>query len=234
MNGWRNSILNDFVPNVSKLTLVADPDCLLTEAELIGGEVDLLRALLRVHYGKLQLPMMLAERLIQVLRGHDKFKAWPLSEIVPDDEAFFAFLQERWPLFLSAQIGVRDAQEEVRSAECGVREDETRFAPGTSHFRFLGPREYPFGHQDILVYLDNLFLEGKLKPVDVAAFEKEAKRILNEVEKECGWMYETLHTDRITKGELNYTIWSDVFVCSECASEVVFGMPLLMTNSVKS
>ena len=31
MSSWRDAILNDFVPNVSKLTLVADPDCLLTE-----------------------------------------------------------------------------------------------------------------------------------------------------------------------------------------------------------
>jgi len=58
-------------------------------------------------------------------------------------------------------------------------------------------------------------------PVDVAAFEQEAKRILKEVEEECGWMYETKHTDgRI--GRINYTVWSDVFVCPECAGEVVF------------
>jgi len=31
-------------------------------------------------------------------------------------------------------------------------------------------------------------------PVDVQAFEREAKRILKEVEEECGWMYRTLHT----------------------------------------
>ena len=59
-------------------------------------------------------------------------------------------------------------------------------------------------------------------PVDVAAFEKEAKRILKEVEDECGWMYETLHTDGKTKGKINYTVWSDVFVCPECSEEVVF------------
>jgi len=59
-------------------------------------------------------------------------------------------------------------------------------------------------------------------PVDVAAFEKEAKRILKEVEEECGWMYETLHTDGKTKGKINYTVWSDVFICPECAGEVVF------------
>jgi len=59
-------------------------------------------------------------------------------------------------------------------------------------------------------------------PVDVAAFEREAKRILKEVEDECGWMYETLHTDGKTKGKINYTVWSDVFVCSECAGEIIF------------
>lgn len=59
-------------------------------------------------------------------------------------------------------------------------------------------------------------------PVDVVAFQKEAARILKEVEKECGWMYETLHTDGKTKGKINYTIWSDVFICSECGGEVVF------------
>lgn len=59
-------------------------------------------------------------------------------------------------------------------------------------------------------------------PVDVIEFEKEAKSILKEVEEECGWMYETLHTDRKTRGKINYTVWSDVFVCPECSDEVVF------------
>jgi DNA modification methylase len=59
-------------------------------------------------------------------------------------------------------------------------------------------------------------------PVDVEEFEREARRILSEVEKECGWMYETLHTDGKTKGRINYTVWSDVFVCPSCSEEVVF------------
>jgi len=54
-------------------------------------------------------------------------------------------------------------------------------------------------------------------PVDVVAFEREAKRILREVEAECGWMYETWHPhcdhpNRV-KARINYTVWSDVFVC---------------------
>lgn len=59
-------------------------------------------------------------------------------------------------------------------------------------------------------------------PVDAIAFEREAKRILKKVEKECGWLYETLHIDGRTKGKINYTVWSDVFVCPECTREVIF------------
>lgn len=68
--------------------------------------------------------------------------------------------------------------------------------------------------------------------MDVKEFTKEAKRVLNEVEKECGWMYQTAHFDTqnikgITKkikkiGTINYTIWSDVFICPECSRELVF------------
>jgi len=91
-------------------------------------------------------------------------------------------------------------------------------------------------------------------PVDVQAFEREAKRILREVEDECGWMYATLageseaeawaaklrackSVDEVrelispqpsvfgtapTWGRINYTVWSDVFVCPECTREVIF------------
>lgn len=59
-------------------------------------------------------------------------------------------------------------------------------------------------------------------PFDVEAFSKEAKRLLAEAEKEIGWMYETLHTDGKTKGRIEYTVWSEVFTCPECAGEIVF------------
>ena len=59
-------------------------------------------------------------------------------------------------------------------------------------------------------------------PINIHAFEHEAKRILKEVEAECGWMYETSHTDNKTVGRINFTVWSDVFICPECSQEVVF------------
>ena len=59
-------------------------------------------------------------------------------------------------------------------------------------------------------------------PVNVAVFERDATRLINEIENECGWMYETLHSDGKTKGKINYTVWSDVFICPVCTQEVVF------------
>ncbi|RME58007.1 MAG: DNA methylase, partial [Caldilineae bacterium] len=59
-------------------------------------------------------------------------------------------------------------------------------------------------------------------PFDVKAFARAARRILDEVEQEIGWMYETLHTDGKTKGRIEYTVWSEVFTCPDCAGEVVF------------
>jgi len=63
-------------------------------------------------------------------------------------------------------------------------------------------------------------------PVDAKAFEREARRILKEVEKECGWMYETWHPNcddpNRVKGKINFTVWSDVFVCPQCDSEMIF------------
>ena len=59
-------------------------------------------------------------------------------------------------------------------------------------------------------------------PFDVDVFADTAGQVLDEVEEEIGWMYETLHTDRKTRGRINYTVWSEVFSCPECAGEVMF------------
>jgi hypothetical protein len=123
-------------------------------AEVIRTDVDLLRVLLRLHYGQRALSGILAQRLIQVLQTRAELAAWPLAEIVPDAEAFFAFLQERWPAFLLQQ-----------PAEDRVRDGPILTAPPESGFRYAGPALLPFDHQDIRVYIDDLFLEGRLAPV---------------------------------------------------------------------
>jgi 16S rRNA G966 N2-methylase RsmD len=82
-------------------------------------------------------------------------------------------------------------------------------------------------------------------PFDVREFARAGKRILDEVEQEIGWMYRTVHSstkdpngheDEILKallgetpcpswlklGYIEYTVWSEVFTCPDCAGEVVF------------
>ncbi len=59
-------------------------------------------------------------------------------------------------------------------------------------------------------------------PFDVDAFVQAGKQLLKSVEQEIGWMYETLHTDGKTKGRIEYTVWSEIFTCPECAGTINF------------
>ncbi len=121
--------------------------------ETIRQEPDLFQFLLRRHYGGLRIPPMLDDHLFRLLSQNPMFAAWPLHEIVSDREAFFAFLQERWPSFLDRQTSDdRSIREQTVSTE-------------TESLRLPGPMEIPFEHRDIRVYIDNLFLEGFLQPV---------------------------------------------------------------------
>jgi hypothetical protein len=64
-------------------------------------------------------------------------------------------------------------------------------------------------------------------PFNAEAFTKLAEEMLGEIESELGWMYETLHTDGITKGRINFTVWSEVFSCPHCGGDVVFAKEAL-------
>ena len=59
-------------------------------------------------------------------------------------------------------------------------------------------------------------------PFNIDAFSKAGQRLLAEVDREIGWMYETLHKDGRTKGRIEYTVWSEIFTCPDCAGEVNF------------
>lgn len=59
-------------------------------------------------------------------------------------------------------------------------------------------------------------------PFDINAFAKAGTKLLKDVEREIGWMYETLHTDGKTRARIEYTVWSEVLNCASCAGEIVF------------
>ena len=121
--------------------------------ELVKQPSDLLRVLLRRHYRGQRIPTDLDGRFVQLLRQSNVFDDWPLETLVSDREAFFAFLQERWPIFLDHYMA-----------------KEVRESPGNgysqgSHPALHTPYLLPFDHQDIRVYIDNLFAEGVLHSV---------------------------------------------------------------------
>lgn len=68
--------------------------------------------------------------------------------------------------------------------------------------------------------------------INIIEFEKEARKILEECQNECDWLYETYHnseaennmSDLIGKirGKINYVVWSDVLLCPNCSNENVF------------
>ena len=129
--------------------------------EFIKEPSDLLRVLLRRHYREQLIPPLLDKRFVQLLRQQNGFEHWPLEAIVSDRQAFLAFLQERWFPFLD-----RKASEEGLV----VRERTEPYA-----FEFSGPTDLPFDHDDIRIYIDNLFLEGLLEAVPYEQAESLSK-----------------------------------------------------------
>jgi hypothetical protein len=119
--------------------------------ELVKQPSDLLRMLLRRHYRSQRIPADLDGRFIQLLRQSNIFDEWPLETLTADREAFFTFLQERWPIFLDR---------EAAKGTSDVREEEKPYG-----LSIEGPVELPFDHHDIRVYIDNLFVEGLLHSV---------------------------------------------------------------------
>ena len=119
-------------------------------AELISTDVELMRFLLRLHYGKLAIPSILTDRLVEVLNNSGNFNDWALSKVVTDAEHFFAFVQERWPIFLNSL-----------KQKGSIKENYQDYC-----LKIQGPAILPFNHQDIRVYIDNLFIERALIPVE--------------------------------------------------------------------
>jgi hypothetical protein len=58
-------------------------------------------------------------------------------------------------------------------------------------------------------------------PINAHEFDRRSLEILEEFDAVWGWMYETTHTDG-RRGQIDYTVWSEVFTCPICGSELGF------------
>jgi DNA modification methylase len=54
----------------------------------------------------------------------------------------------------------------------------------------------------------------------VEEFKISSQKVLQEIKKSLGWLYGTLLKEK--DAEIYHTVWSDVFICSECAGDMVF------------
>lgn len=115
--------------------------------ELIKTDSDLLRTLLRQHYRPQVIAPEFVIRLVQVMSQSSHFAEWPIRDLVSDRSLFFAFLQERWPIFLTRLEENVDSSTEAEQ------------------FIVAGPKGVPFDDPDVRVYIDNLFVEGMLQPI---------------------------------------------------------------------
>jgi DNA modification methylase len=58
-------------------------------------------------------------------------------------------------------------------------------------------------------------------PTNAFNFYNKANEIFSTLKKELEWIYETYHGDNKI-GTVNYTVWSDVYVCGSCNEEIIF------------
>ena len=123
--------------------------------EIIQTSSDVLRTLLRIHYRDIQLPAILKSRLTELLSKRSQFKDWPLDEIISNSHRFFKFLQNHWSAYVAA---VKD------SLSKGIKEPPVIYQTN----KVETPEVIlPFGHDDVRIYVDNLFLEGPLSPIEI-------------------------------------------------------------------
>ncbi|CQR72616.1 PglZ domain protein [Sporomusa ovata DSM 2662] len=130
--------------------------------EMIKQPADMLRILLRRHFRGLHIPLSFDERFMHLLRQNEMFDEWPLEIILRDRTAFFLFLQERWSKFLD------------RASSRGIKEETNSYS-----LTIPGPVDIPFDHQDVRVYMDNLFAEGLLHAVAHSNFAGLATTWMN-------------------------------------------------------
>lgn len=69
---------------------------------------------------------------------------------------------------------------------------------------------------------------GYNSPFSMNEFLDEFEQVMTDVEKKCGSLYKTKHNGQTNMfiqeqyGDINYVIWSDVFICPHCGKEIVF------------
>lgn len=111
----------------------------------------------------------------------------------------------------------------VAAQICGNPDSETKFR-FEKEFQHDG-RDLKWGSRKVicgdLSPIASFIAYNYNTPIDVFNFENLAIEVSKKVEQQWGWMFETKHTNGEV-GKINFTTWSDVFICPNCGSEIIF------------
>ena len=115
--------------------------------DLIDNRTTLVRFLLSKYYQGQHYPETLQRYLVERLANNPSLRGLPLKELLESEHAFYDYLQKEWGVFLTTlQRNAGKAKE----------------SPADDAFK---REEHPFTDQEVRRLLDNLFVEGKLKPL---------------------------------------------------------------------
>jgi len=106
--------------------------------EMIKTRADLIKILISKHLESIDIPKIIGDYFIHLLQRNPEFDDWPLEKIVYQRAELLLFLQESWKNYIT----------KVASKSGGIYHSIV-----------------PFDQSDIRVYLNNLFFEGWLKPI---------------------------------------------------------------------
>ena len=59
-------------------------------------------------------------------------------------------------------------------------------------------------------------------PINILNFQNKTAEIIKKVKDEYGWIYKTMHSDKLTECEINYIVWSDIFISPFSNKEFIF------------
>ena len=117
--------------------------------DLIDDETELVKYLLSKHYRQKQYPEVIESYLIEQLQRKKELNKLPLAELVKSPSFFYSYLQNQWIEYLQTL-----QEQPTASKEVGLQDGI--YGKGKTH---------PFADEDVYRLLDNLFIEGYLKPV---------------------------------------------------------------------
>jgi DNA modification methylase len=112
----------------------------------------------------------------------------------------------------------------VAAAICEIPDEETKFKI-EKEFLDNGAKKPIWGKRKAICNdlspIASFIAYNYNSPQDPYLLSIRANNIIKEVNIECAWLFETKHVNG-GNGYINYTVWSEVFLCPNCTKEIVY------------